>query len=112
VRAAAAVAGRPQERADEPVQPEIVGCAEGIAQGSKCEAGAAECAPEALEVVDRDRAGPGAAVVVAVDAAGAGAAARLIQWLALHPLAAALAPGGVATSATFAIGSFRWHRGR
>jgi hypothetical protein len=54
---------------------------------SEREAGAAERAPEALEVVERRRAATGAAVVVAVDAAGVGAAARSMELLRAQPWA-------------------------
>jgi hypothetical protein len=53
----------------------------GIVQISEGEAGTAEHAPEAPEVVGRHRAGPSVAVVMAVYAAGGGAAARVIELL-------------------------------
>src|SRR6266852_7970632 len=77
----------------------ILGCAGSIVQISEREAGTAEHAPAAPEVVCRHRAGPGAAVIVAVDAAGAGAAARVIELPAVHSFAALLAPGSVAAEA-------------
>jgi hypothetical protein len=72
-----------------------VGGAVVVVRLSEREAGAAERAPEALEIVDRRSTAPGAAVAVPVDTAGAGAAARLIELLAVHLPATLVAPGGV-----------------
>src|SRR4029077_8252879 len=62
------------------------------------EAGTAEHAPEAPEVVSRHRAGPGVTVTMAVDIARVGAVARVIK-LAVLAFAALLAPGGVPAEA-------------
>src|SRR5882757_8126433 len=66
---------------------------------SEREAGAAEPAPEAFQVMDGHCAGPCTAMIVTVDAAAVGAAARSIALLAVHSVTAPIAPGGVATEA-------------
>jgi hypothetical protein len=77
------------------------GAARETSQISKREAGAAEQAPEALEVVGRHRAGPGVTLIVAVDPAGRGAAAHIIEPPTVHPFTARLAPGDVTTVARY-----------